>query len=92
MADEQQIEENQMKKIGKAIFACCLMAAYGAMATDDSAQVNEAAVVFDGVKPSEMRGGGNPPRESNAVAECNPPFGFAMRGTPTCAIGVRGER
>lgn len=45
-------------KIGKILFVCCLMAVYGAMATDENAnQVNEAAVVFDGVKPSEMRGG-----------------------------------
>ena len=27
------------------------------VANADDAQVNEAAVVFDGVKPSEMRGG-----------------------------------
>ena len=45
----------KMRILSVAVLAAASMAF--AAANSDDAQVNEAAVVFDGVKPSEMRGG-----------------------------------
>ena len=46
-------------KAGMIVFACSLAAASvaAAAANENADQVNEAAAVFDGVKPADMRGG-----------------------------------